>query len=197
MDVYPKFIFLCIVAYLAGSVNFAILLFKITGREDPRIRFSGNPGATNVYRTAGPFWALVVLLLDAGRSIAVALLALWMIGLPWLPWVGLTLIVGNRYPCFHGFKGGKGVANYLGFCSAITPAAAGLSILAWGAVFALLRVPFLSSFSMVAVLTVGMVQACGTGPMALAGVILTALFIIVSHRSNLKEFFRLLGNPGE
>lgn len=195
MDAYLKFIFLCVVAYLAGSVNFAILLFKATGREDPRIRFSGNPGTTNVYRNAGPFWALVVLMLDVGRSIAVALLALWMIGLWWLPWVGLSLVVGNRYPFFHGFKGGKGVANYLGFCCAITPAAAGLSILAWGGVFALLRVPFLSSFSMVAVLTLGMVQACGTGPLALTGIILTALFIIVSHRSNLKEFFRLMGTP--
>ena len=195
MDAHLKFIFLCGVAYLAGSVNFAILLYKLTGREDPRTRFSGNPGTTNVYRTAGPFWALVVFLLDVGRSIAVAFLALWMIGLSCLPWVGLTLIIGNRYPFFHGFQGGKGVANYFGFCGAITPVAAGLSILAWGGVFALLRVPFLSSFSMVAVLTVGMVQACGTGPMALTGIILTALFIIVSHRSNLKEFFRLMGNP--
>jgi glycerol-3-phosphate acyltransferase PlsY len=87
------------------------------------------------------------------------------------------------------------VANYLGFCSAITPVTAGLSILVWGGVFALLRVPFLSSFSMVAVLTVGMVQACGTGFPALAGIILTALFIIISHRGNLTEFFRLMGDP--
>ena len=195
MEVYVKLILLSIIAYLAGSVNFAIILFKLTGREDPRTRFSGNPGTTNVYRTAGPFWALVVLLFDVGRAIAVSLLALWLIAPPWLPWVALSLIVGNRYPCFHDFKGGKGVANYLGFCSIITPAAAGLSILAWGGVFALLRVPFLSSFSMVAVLTVGMVQTCGTGRTALAGIILTAVFIMVSHRSNLKEFFRLMGNP--
>ena len=87
------------------------------------------------------------------------------------------------------------MANYLGFCSAITPALAGFSILAWGGVFAVLRVPFLSSFSMVAVLTVGMVQACGTSRAALAGVLITALFIIFSHRSNLREFFRLMGDP--
>ena len=195
LDSYLKLLFLVIIAYLAGSVNFAIILFTLTGREDPRTRFSGNPGATNVYRTAGPQWALMVLLLDAGRAIAVALLARWLIALPWLPWVALALIAGNRYPCFHGFKGGKGVANYLGFCSAVTPVAAGLSILAWGGVFVLLRVPFLSSFSMVAVLTVGMVQACGTGLPALAGIILTAIFIIISHRRNLTEFFRLMGDP--
>ena len=102
------------IAYLAGSVNFSILVFKITQKGDPRDSFSGNPGMTNVFRQSGFLMAAVVLLLDMGRSMAVAILAAGLLSYSWVPWIGFGLIVGNRYPCFHGFRGGKGVANYLG-----------------------------------------------------------------------------------
>ncbi|HOO41495.1 MAG TPA: glycerol-3-phosphate acyltransferase, partial [Syntrophales bacterium] len=54
-------------AYLAGSVNFAIILFAVLGKGDPRSGFSGNAGATNVRRQAGLGWAALVLLLDLIR----------------------------------------------------------------------------------------------------------------------------------
>jgi glycerol-3-phosphate acyltransferase PlsY len=62
-------------AYLAGSINFAILLFRLLGKDDPRTRFSGNAGVTNVYRQAGWPLAAMVLVLDVGRAMVVALLA--------------------------------------------------------------------------------------------------------------------------
>ena len=58
-----------IFAYLAGSINFSILLLKILGKEDPRKEFSGNPGVVNVYRQAGFFPAAGVWVLDMGRAI--------------------------------------------------------------------------------------------------------------------------------
>ena len=64
----------CLVAYLAGSVNFSIHAFKLAGRGDPRHLFSGNPGTVNTYRALGLGWALVVLSLDLGRGLIVALL---------------------------------------------------------------------------------------------------------------------------
>lgn len=94
----PTFILLLVLAYLAGSINFSILLFRLTGREDPRQHGSGNPGATNVYRQAGAVWAAVVLLLDMGRAIAVAVLAQRLLNDWQVPWVGLGLILGNRFP---------------------------------------------------------------------------------------------------
>jgi glycerol-3-phosphate acyltransferase PlsY len=104
------FMFLSIVlmvgAYLAGSINFSILLFNVVGKEDPRQTFSGNPGATNVYRQAGIGWAAAVLLLDMGRAMGVAYLGVALASPDWVPWMGLALIVGNRYPCFLGFGGG-------------------------------------------------------------------------------------------
>ena len=65
-----KVILICFVAYLAGSVIFAILFFKIAGRADPRSSFSGNAGTTNVYRQAGMPWAALVFALDIGRALA-------------------------------------------------------------------------------------------------------------------------------
>lgn len=116
--------FVCLTAYLAGSVNFAILFFKIAGRADPRLSFSGNAGTTNVYRLAGMPWAVLVFALDIGRAMAVAALAGYFLDGGWLIWAGFFLVLGNSFPCFHGFRGGKGVANYLGFTVLTVPVAA-------------------------------------------------------------------------
>jgi glycerol-3-phosphate acyltransferase PlsY len=183
----PTFILLLVLAYLAGSINFSILLFRLTGREDPRQHGSGNPGATNVYRQAGAVWAAVVLLLDMGRAIAVAVLAQRLLNDWQVPWVGLGLILGNRFPCFHGFKGGKGVANYLGFTLAILPIWALLAVLAWGAAYLAWRTPFLSSFSLIAVLAIGWIVSGGANPVYVAGVVATVLLIVACHHRNIRE----------
>ncbi len=182
-----RFGLMIILAYVAGSVNFSILLFRFLGLQDPRNRFSGNPGASNVYRQAGPLWAAVVLLLDMGRAAAVSLAALRLLPLPQVPWVGLALIAGNAYPCFHGLRGGKGVANYLGFGAVLSPWAALAGIAAWGTVFAVWRKAFLSSFALVLVLSVGVLIACGGGAVFLSGTLLTAGFIFWRHRQNVRE----------
>ena len=138
-----------IFAYLAGSVNFSILLFKIWGKKDPRTEFSGNPGVVNVYRQAGFFPAAAVWLLDMGRAIGVALACISLLPVALTPIGGLALIAGNRFPCFHQFRGGKGVANYLGFTAIIAPFTAGIAALAWLSSFAIFRIPFIGSFVMV------------------------------------------------
>ncbi len=186
-----KLILLLIISYLAGSVNFSILLFMFLGKGDPRKSHSGNAGVTNVYRLAGPVWAAVVLILDVGRAVAVALLAVYTLTPGQVPWAGLALVVGNRYPCFHQFHGGKGVANYLGFTAALTPAAALLAAIVWVTVYLVKRTPFIASFAMIAALALGTIVAFGYKPAAIAGSIITALFIIFNHRKNIDEF---LGN---
>ncbi len=183
-----KLIFLLLLSYLAGSVNFSILLFRFLGKGDPRKSHSGNAGVTNVYRLAGPAWAAVVLLLDVGRAVAVALLANYALSPGQIPWAGLALVIGNRYPCFHRFQGGKGVANYLGFCAALAPVGALLSAIAWVLVYLLRRIPFIASFAMIAVLTLGTIIACEYRPAAITGSIITALFIVFNHRKNIEEF---------
>ncbi len=79
------FFMLMPIAYLTGSINFSIILFKVTGRSDPRGQYSGNPGTTNVYRQAGLFWAILVLLLDFSRAVGVAWIAIYLLPLPLVP----------------------------------------------------------------------------------------------------------------
>jgi glycerol-3-phosphate acyltransferase PlsY len=148
-----------ILAYLAGSINFSILLFKISGKEDPRKEFSGNPGVAC-------FYLLSTVLVPIG---------------------GLALILGNRFPCFHQFRGGKGVSNYLGFTAIIAPLAAGIAALAWLATFALFRIPFVGSFVMVFILGAGTLLACNFDPLSTAAVLASVALIYYGHKRNVVE----------
>ncbi len=177
-------------AYLAGSINFSILLFRILGKGDPRKGFSGNPGTTNIYRQAGIYWAATVLLLDVGRAVGVAIAALEFLKYEFVPWAGFALILGNRFPCFHGFKGGKGVANYLGFTAVITALAAGISALVWVIVNSMVPKPFIASFFMILVLAAGSLSVIGNDPVSITGTIVTALLIYANHKSNIVEIFK-------
>lgn len=183
----PALSLLFVAAYAAGSINFSILVCRFTGRDDPRHHGSGNPGASNVYRQAGIGWALTVLLLDIARAIGVALVAKTLLPLWQVPWVGLGLILGNRFPCFHGFKGGKGVANYLGFTVVVAPVWTAFGALAWAAIYRVWQTPFLSSFAMVFVLATGTVMTEGTGWRGGAGALATMIFIVVCHHRNIRE----------
>jgi len=177
-------------AYAAGSINFAILLFKVLGKDDPRKGFSGNPGVVNVYRQGGLAWAAAVLLLDMGRAIGVALIATSLLAPERVPIIGLALILGNRWPCFHSFRGGKGVANYLGFSTIIAPVAAIISGLAWLLTFAVWRIPFIGSFVMVFILGAGTLFACNFHPLATAAVLATMVLIYYSHHSNIQALLQ-------
>ena len=183
-----KLVLIMILAYLAGSVNFSIILFRLLGRDDPRKSFSGNAGTTNVYRLAGPAWAALVLLLDVGRAVAIGLLAAAALTAGQAPWAGLALVAGNRFPCFHRFEGGKGVANYLGFTAVITPLGAGIACAAWVLVYIVVRTPFIASFAMTAILALATMAASGFAAGAVIGSCLTALFIVMNHGKNIKAW---------
>ena len=185
-----KVILICFLAYLAGSVNFAILFFKIAGRADPRLSFSGNAGTTNVYRQAGMPWAVLVFALDIGRALAVAALAMHFIHGEWLAWAGFFLILGNSFPCFHGFRGGKGVANYLGYTLLIAPWAALLAAIIWVLVYGVKRTPFIASFFMVATLSVGHVLSYQWALTTIICALATFVLIVFNHRSNIRQYWK-------
>lgn len=176
---------LLVLTYLVGSINFAIILLRLLGKEDPRTQFSGNAGTTNVYRQAGRGWAAVVLILDAGRAVALAALALGLLPFAYVPWIGFVLVVGNRFPCFHGFQGGKGVAGYLGFTIPISPLAVALACLVWVIVHRIVRIPFIASFFMIAILGGAAVAASGGEALPIAGTAATVLLIVFNHRKNI------------
>ncbi len=185
-----KFIVIIIFSYVAGSINFSIILFRLVGRGDPRTGFSGNAGVTNVYRQAGMLWAAVILALDMGRAVGVAAAAVYFLPGPAVPWAGVSLVAGNRFPVFHGFRGGKGVANYLGFTAYLYPAAAAAACAVWVAVYGIARVPFVASFFMVAVLAGGAAMVFWPSPAAITGTAATFLLIVANHARNIGDFIR-------
>jgi acyl phosphate:glycerol-3-phosphate acyltransferase len=171
--------------YLAGSINFAIIALGLLGKEDPRTKFSGNAGTTNVYRQAGWGWAALVLFLDVGRAAALGVLAMAFLPNAYIPWIGLALVVGNRFPCFHGFRGGKGVASYLGFAVPVAPWGAAAACLAWVALHRIVRVPFVASFCMILVLGRGVAAACNWEALPVTGTAATVLLIFFNHKRNI------------
>lgn len=177
-------------AYLAGSINFAILFFRFLGKDDPRLHLSGNAGVTNVYRQAGWPLAALVLILDMGRAMGVALLArnFWADAV--VPWAGLGLILGSHFSFFHGWPCGKGVANYLGFYLMLLPLGTSLALAVYLMVFALTRISFLGSLGILATLTGFAWVRWGHEPLALAAVLITAISIVCFHRKNIAVLLR-------
>ncbi len=108
-----------LLAYLIGSLSFAVLVSRAMGLRDPRTFGSKNPGATNVLRSGSKAAAVVTLLLDAAKGWLPVALVQWF-GAPYglgdgtVALVGLAAFLGHLYPVFFGFAGGKGVATALG-----------------------------------------------------------------------------------
>lgn len=102
-------------AYLLGSVSSAVLVCRVLGRGDPRQFGSGNPGATNVLRHAGRLAALATLAGDLLKGLVPVLLARALAAPSALvAAVAVAAFVGHLFPVFFGFRGGKGVATYIG-----------------------------------------------------------------------------------
>jgi len=175
---------LLLASYLLGSLNFAIAVLRIGRFPDPRTQHSGNPGTSNVARIAGRPVAALVLALDLARSVAVYQAAARFAGPEVVPWAGLALLLGNRFPLFHRFRGGKGVATYLGFIGAAEPWLALAACAAWLVTYLVGKIVAIASMVMLAVLIAAAIHAWPTTPLAVAATILSALLILIAHRSN-------------
>ena len=102
-------------SYLLGSISSAIIICKICNLPDPRTKGSKNPGATNVLRIGGKKLAAVVLIFDGFKGAAPVLLAHYLgLNLFELTIILLAAFLGHVFPIYYKFKGGKGVATYLG-----------------------------------------------------------------------------------
>ncbi len=103
---------LAILAYLLGSLSFAILLSRLAGGPDPRAERLADPGATNMLRVAGKKLAVMTLIGDLVKGLLPVLLAK-LLGQPAAEqaWIGLAAVLGHLYPLYFHFRGGKGVAT--------------------------------------------------------------------------------------
>jgi glycerol-3-phosphate acyltransferase PlsY len=112
-------------AYLLGSIPFGLLVGKLFGGADVRAAGSGNIGATNVARVAGPLAGIVTLLLDAAKGALAVVLAARLSdqSSTWMIIAGLCALVGHCFPIWLGFHGGKGVATAAGVFLVLCPPA--------------------------------------------------------------------------
>lgn len=184
-------IIVLLLAYLIGSISFAVVVSRMMGLADPHTYGSGNPGATNVLRTGNRKAAALTLLGDVAKGVVAVLLARWLapsLGLSQttVMLVGLAAFIGHLYPVFHGFRGGKGVATAAGVLLALNPLH-GLAVLGtW------LLVAFTTRYSSLAALVAAVLAPIywmllhGISASTLAVLVMSAL-LIWRHRSNIDK----------
>ena len=134
-----------IVAYLFGSIPFGVVIARLFGLGDLRKIGSGNIGATNVLRTGNKPAAFLTLVLDAGKGAIAVLVARAVAGEGAAGLAGLFAVLGHIFPLYLGFKGGKGVATFLGTLLALSFPAGLAACATWAVVAALSRISSLSA----------------------------------------------------
>jgi glycerol-3-phosphate acyltransferase PlsY len=182
---------LVILAYLLGSISFAVLLVRATTGRDIRAEGSGNAGATNVLRSHGKKLALLVALLDVAKGVAGVLLVRLVTADPrWAAAAGFAAILGHVFPVFYGFRGGKGVATAVGAFLALSPLALLVCLAVFLAVVAATRYVSLGSVVALALLppVSGLFFHAPRAVVTAAG--LTALLVLLTHLPNLKRLAR-------
>lgn len=172
-------------AYLLGSIPFGLVITRALGLGDLRTIGSGNIGATNVLRTGNKGAALATLLLDAGKGGIAVLVARWLVGNDAAQLAALAAFLGHLFPVWLGFKGGKGVATFLGTLLALAWPVGLAACASWAVAAALTRISSLAALIAAASSTFWML-ALGEGRMMILGVILT-LLVYWRHAANIKR----------
>ncbi|MEZ5686384.1 MAG: glycerol-3-phosphate 1-O-acyltransferase PlsY [Paracoccaceae bacterium] len=177
-----------VLSYLLGAVPFGLVITRMLGLGDLRQIGSGNIGATNVLRTGNKPAALATLLLDSGKGAIAVLLAREFAGEHAAIVAGGAAFFGHLYPIWLGFKGGKGVATFLGTMIALAWPLGLAACAVWLATAVVTRISSLSAL-VAAAATVPLAWVLGHPELMLLSAILAAL-IFWRHRSNIARIAR-------
>ena len=178
---------LLIVSYLIGSISGAIIICKALGLPDPRTQGSKNPGATNVLRLGGKKIAAFVLFFDGLKgAVPVFIGEYYGFGLIALTLTALCAFLGHIFPVFFRFRGGKGVATYLGGLIAINFLAGLIFSVIWLLVAKVLKISSLAALIATALSPIYFYLI--TGDMLSTLIIgIISLLIFYTHRGNIKR----------
>ncbi len=181
------FVIAIAVAYVIGSIPFAVVVSKAFGLADPRTFGSGNPGATNVLRTGNKWAAFLTLFGDAAKG-AIAIGVAVLIGLPanLLGWIGLVAFLGHVYPITLGFKGGKGVSTSAGVLLALYWPLGLATLATWLFMAFTLRYSSLSAIT-AALLAPAYAIFMGLPTPVIVPVTLMAAILLIKHAGNLRR----------
>jgi len=188
-----QYFWLIPLAYLLGSVSFAVVVSKAMGLPDPYTHGSKNPGATNVLRTGNKLAAVLTLFGDAAKGWVAVTIARAVLGDPInsdnnliLGLVAIAVFLGHLYPIFYRFKGGKGVATAAGILFAISWVLGLATLGTWLIVAFFMRYSSLAALSAAAFAPLYFTFLFGLQPMGLA-ILVMSLLLIYRHRSNIRN----------
>ena len=188
-----------LIAYLIGSISFAVLVSRAFGLPDPRSYGSGNPGATNVLRTGRKAAAVLTLLGDAFKGwFAVALTQQHVVGDPVaVAAAAVAVVVGHLWPLYFRFEGGKGVSTAVGVLLALDPWLAAGAIATWVIIAFFFRISSLAALVAAAFAPFFSFLLYGMNRFALEpalGVTVISLLLVWRHRTNIRNL--LAGTEG-
>jgi glycerol-3-phosphate acyltransferase PlsY len=174
-----------LVGYLLGSIPFGLLLTRAAGKGDIREVGSGNIGATNVLRTGSKGLAAATLLLDAIKGTAAVIVAQQLWPGPAANFAAAGAMIGHLYPIWLRFKGGKGVATFLGVLVPLLPMAALVYAIVWVGLLTIVRISSVAGMAAAASapVTAAIVNEQALFPMLLG----FALLVIWKHRENIRR----------
>ena len=175
-----------LVGYLLGSIPFGLLLTRMAGKGDIRDIGSGNIGATNVLRSGSKKLAALTLLLDAAKGAAAVLIA-QMVWPDAVRFAAAGALIGHLFPAWLKFKGGKGVATFLGILVPLLPVAALIYALVWIGLLLTVRISSVAGMAAAASapVTALVLRDQQTYLMLLA----FALLVIWRHNENIRRLF--------
>lgn len=182
-----------VAAYLLGSIPFGLLIVKASSGTDIREKGSGNIGAANVARNAGPVAGALTLLFDAAKGYLAVWLAARFTGgsIRWMMIAAVAAVIGHMFPIWLRFRGGKGVATGLGVFLPICWEAVAAGVVLWVLVVAFWRYSSLGSIAAAAALPVFvyLLYAPRHAPPDIVtfGTALVAILVLLKHRSNIQR----------
>lgn len=171
--------------YLLGAIPFGILLTRVMGLGNLRSIGSGNIGATNVLRTGNKVAAALTLIFDAAKGAVAVLLARALAGEDAAQLAGLAAMIGHCFPIWLRFKGGKGVATFLGIIGALAWPVGLILCGVWLVAVALTRTSSMGGLAAASLSTIALV-VMGYGYILGLGILLT-LLIFLRHRQNIER----------
>ncbi|MBZ9681189.1 MULTISPECIES: glycerol-3-phosphate 1-O-acyltransferase PlsY [unclassified Mesorhizobium] len=178
--------------YLLGSIPFGLLLTRAAGLGDVRKIGSGNIGATNVLRTGNKGLAAATLLLDALKGTAAVLIASHFAPEAAI-WAGLGAFLGHLFPAWLGFKGGKGVATYLGVLVGLAWQVALIFAVVWLVMAFLFRYSSLAALAAAVVVPIAL-YFLSTPQIAILFVVMS-IIVFIKHRENISRL--IAGSEGK
>ncbi|MEM1272241.1 MAG: glycerol-3-phosphate 1-O-acyltransferase PlsY [Pseudomonadota bacterium] len=184
----PALGLVAILGYLLGSIPFGMVMSKLFGLGDLRQIGSGNIGATNVLRTGSKAAAALTLILDAAKGAIAVLIARVFFAEDAAQIAGLAAFLGHCYPIYLGFRGGKGVATFLGTLLAVAWPVGLAACATWAGIAALSRISSLSALVAAAFAPIFsmLLGADNTTILTLC----LAVIVVLRHRENISRLLQ-------